>query len=250
MRPLGSINFAPTTTNAPQQDQDVLWVSASVEPTAEAHTEYLRKLGVFEKAFKLAVTIKVGDKEHVLDKYMTQADQGSDMNVISMSLARFLDLELRPLRDIGFQGLAMKTADHRQTVLHYWVNLTLVVEGIERTIRCFVGPEILPVDGRPAKQTLLLGLPWLYSVNAYISIRESRIQVGDPAVGETICDIQGPELVYCKDHNLLMYPKHIAPAQMMATPETSSNVEEIESSSSSSSGEELSEVEDPNEEDF
>jgi hypothetical protein len=54
-----------------------------------------------------------------------------------------------------------------------------------------------------------LGIPWLYSINANISIRQSSIKVGDPLNGEKFRTIVKPELVFSKDHNLFMYPKAI-----------------------------------------
>ena len=58
---------------------------------------------------------------------------------------------------------------------------------------------------------LLLGLPWLWSVNAHISIRESKITIGDPAVGETMKNTIGPEMVFCNQHTLLLYFKQAFP---------------------------------------
>ena len=74
-----------------------------------------------------------------------------------------------------------------------------------RDIRCFIAPQT------DHHERLLLGIPWLYAVNAIISIKLSMIQVGDPGVGETIRQVTGPELVYGRDHNLLMYPKAVIP---------------------------------------
>ena len=56
---------------------------------------------------------------------------------------------------------------------------------------------------------LLLGLSWLYSVNAVISMRQSSIQIGDSFIGERVRYITGPELIYHRDHNMLMYLKAI-----------------------------------------
>ena len=66
--------------------------------------------------------------------------------------------------------------------------------------------------------SLLLGMPWPYSVNAQLSIRHSKIKVGNPSIGETIHEVVGPELVYCYDHNLLMYPKDLLPDSIAAQP--------------------------------
>lgn len=50
-----------------------------------------------------------------------QADQGSDLNVISMRLTQKLNLELLSLYYIGFRGLIMRTADHKDTLLEFWM---------------------------------------------------------------------------------------------------------------------------------
>jgi len=102
----------------------------------------------------------------------------------------------------------MRTADHRDTLLHYWIFLEIGIEGIWRTIRLFVGPESTSTS-ETDDLSLILGLPWLYAVNATFSIRGSSILVGDSAIGETPREIIGPEMEFCKNHNLLMYPKAI-----------------------------------------
>lgn len=100
--------------------------------------------------------------------------------------------------------------------------------------------------------SLLLGIPWLYSVNAQLSICHSKIEVGDPEIGEAVCAVVGPELVYCHDHNLLMYSKGILPESMASVarqvPSHLSPKEESSSSDSYSSEEsedDSSDVEDP-----
>ncbi|SLM35366.1 hypothetical protein LPUS_04613 [Lasallia pustulata] len=158
-------------------------------------------------------------------------------------MAKQLGLHLYSLSDVGFAGLTMKTADHRETLLHHWVYLDLGVEDIWRQICCFVAPELpFPVPGME-HLSLLLGIPWLYSVNATIGIWGSRIEIGDPAAGETIRDIVEPELVFSKDHNLLMYPRAILTAR--DSPSSSEQVEELETDSAESLSEEEEEEEEP-----
>ena len=59
--------------------------------------------------------------------------------------------------------------------------------------------------GQTKYLSLSLGLPWLYSVDARISIRESKIIIKDVYIRETVRAVIGPQLVFCKDHSLLMY---------------------------------------------
>ncbi|SLM37975.1 Ribonuclease H-like domain [Lasallia pustulata] len=161
------------------------------------------------RELKRLLTRMSNRKKKVLGRSQVQADQGSDMNVISTAMARQLGLTFHSLSDVGFAGLTMKTADHRETQLHHWVYLELGVEAIWRQIRCFVAPELqFPVQGLD-HLSLLLGIPWLYSVNAIIGIRGSKIEIGDPLQGEAVREVVGPELVFSQDHNLLMYPKAI-----------------------------------------
>ena len=228
--------------------------AATLDP--EGQTRFLGSLVGSEKAFRVPSVVRKPKGEEVeLEKGRTQADQGSDMNVISQGMVRFLGLELHLLSDIGFKGLSMRTADYRDTVLMYWVWLDIGVEGIWRKIRCFVAPEVVSVNeaGRAEYLSLILGIPWLYSVDASISIRLSTIFVGDRTIGEEVREVVGPELVFCHDHNLLMYPKA---AMMQSLPQAT--VEEIDESASSSessdSGDELSDIDDdemvPKESDF
>ena len=231
-------------------------VGAASNLDPERQTRFLGTLVGAEKAFRVPSTVRKPTGEEVeLEKSRSQADQGSDMNVISQGMVRFLGLKLHLLSDIGFKGLSMRTADHRDTVLMYWVWLDISVEGIWRKIRCFVAPEVVSVNeaGRAEYLSLILGIPWLYSVDASISIRLSTIFVGDRTIGEEVREVVGPELVFCHDHNLLMYPKS---AMVRGLPQAT--IEEIDESASSSessdSGDELSDIEDdevvPKEQDF
>ena len=74
-------------------------------------------------------------------------------------------------------------------------------------------------------------------MGAHISIRQSTILIGDRSVGEETRSVVGPEMVFCKDHNLLMYPKSamistkVDPKQW-ALPKAT--VEEVSDSSESS----------------
>ena len=226
------------------------YVSASSAEESK-QTLFLRSLIGIDKAFRVPAVVRKPDGSEVgIDRNQTQSDQGSEMNVISQGMVRWLGLDLRPLAELGFKGLSMRTADHRDTVLEYWVWLLIAVEGVWRNIRCFVAPEVVSVteSGKSEHLSLILGIPWLYSVDALISIRQSTIFIGDASIGEQVRRVVGPELVFCKDHNLLMYPK-AAMAKALPADLPKQRVEELDDSSSESSdsdsGDDLSEVEDP-----
>jgi hypothetical protein len=175
-------------------------ISSMVASTeAEKHTRFLSMIIGKDKAFRIPCTIKKADGADIrLEKSYVQADQGSDMNVISTGLVHQIGLDMYSLSKIGFRGLTMRTADHRETLLEHWVWLNIGVEGVWR-----------------------------------IAMRDS---------GEAIREVTGPELVFCEEHNLLMYPKYALAASKAkaACAETDS-----ESSSSSDSEDHLSDVEDP-----
>lgn len=234
----------PTGPNTQQSQGTVATVNVKSVGTGDgdAHTRFLSTMVGMEKAFRIPCTIRVAEKEIVLDKSHTQADQGSDMNVISIAMVRRLGLQMHDLSAIGFYGLTMQTADHNETVLQHWVQIDVGVEGLWRQIRAFVGP-----DGTPGRErlSLLLGLPWLYSVNAWIHIRGSQILIGDASVGETVRAVTGPELVFHPEHNLLLYPKQ---ALLSTVPKFTATVDDeaddaLSSSSDESSEDELSDIE-------
>ena len=52
---------------------------------------------------------------------------------------------------------------------------------------------------------LLLGLLWMYDVDATITIQEAAIYVGDSQKGETPHTVQGPKLVPCIKHFFILY---------------------------------------------
>ena len=62
-------------------------------------------------SFKISASIRFKDKEVRLLQTDVQADQGSDMNLISPTLVRNLNITPIKLEDIGFKGMSMLTAD-------------------------------------------------------------------------------------------------------------------------------------------
>ena len=212
----------PTTQQFQTQDIGNSGEVLSVE--ADSQTQFLKTLRGVEKAFRIECTITSGTGTSMnLGKAITQADQGSEMNVISDSIRAQIGAPKKALSDIGFHGLTMRTADHRDTRLDYWTEFTITTSGISRLIRCFIAPRVtIAGSSRSGHFNLLLGLPWLFSINAHISIRESKITIGDPAMEETMRDIIGPEMVFCTEHTLIMYPlkhfqrqkNHVQPPKM------------------------------------
>ncbi|KAI1003103.1 hypothetical protein K3495_g5100 [Podosphaera aphanis] len=94
-----------------------------------------------------------------------QAVQGSDLNLILNSLVKDLKLERRSMN--GLKGFSMQTADGWITPLNDFAVLVVRVGHVLWKIHAFIRPEI---PGQPDSTNLLLGLPWLYSVNAILAI--------------------------------------------------------------------------------
>ncbi len=104
--------------------------------------------------------------------------------------------------------MSMRTADNKETALQYVVKFTLNVQGIVRPVQAFVAP---PDDNASSSWfSLLLGIPWLYQVDATIRIREFAVTIGDKNVGETPRDIaEAAELGFSKEHTLILYPRAV-----------------------------------------
>lgn len=144
----------------PQKSQRLLLASFQHQTNIPALSVLSQKP---KKAFRIPCTIRLSDKIIGLERHQTQADQGSDLNVISMGLAWKLNLELLSLDHVGFRGLTMCTADHKDTSLEFWVWLDFDVQQLWRKIRCFVSPSVINSLFSIATEllSLLLGIPWL-----------------------------------------------------------------------------------------
>jgi len=85
----------------------------------EHHTRFLSTMVGKDKAFRIPCFIQKPDESTVhLNKSYVQADQRSDMNMISTELVKYLGLQSHSLGEIEFAELLMCTADHCETVLH------------------------------------------------------------------------------------------------------------------------------------
>lgn len=160
------------------------------------------------KAFRVPVVAQAEANGKImkvaLPKHISQADQGSEMNVISQGLVKALKLEKLCLGTRGFSGLTMNTADGGATELSHFVSFRIGVCGIWRRIDAFVRPVVK--KGGELDLHLLLGLPWLHEVNANIFIRDSKIILGDSRLKEQIVEIQGPKFAASNSHKLILYP--------------------------------------------
>ena len=89
-----------------------------VETEIDERVEFFKKLIKLKKAFRFSVIVILETVRVMLEKEYIQANQGSEMNVISSKMIRKLKLVHRSLKDIGLVDLIMKTADHKEIKLH------------------------------------------------------------------------------------------------------------------------------------
>ena len=76
----------------------------------DRHTRFLGSMVHKDKAFRLPATIRTFTNSFVdVEKNFVQADQGSDINVISADCVKFFGLSTYPLSEINFQGFTMRT---------------------------------------------------------------------------------------------------------------------------------------------
>ncbi|CAD6500186.1 BgTH12-04289 [Blumeria graminis f. sp. triticale] len=161
------------------------------------------------KAFRIPVVARAEANGKIikvaLPKHISQADQGSEMNIISQGLVKALRLEKISLGTKGFSGLTMNTADGSATELSHFVSFDIGVCRIWRRIDAFVRP-VVKKNGE-LDLHLLLGIPWLHDVNAGIFIRDSKIILGDPKLNEAKAAIVGPTFMSSSGHKLVLYPR-------------------------------------------
>ena len=210
----------------------------------DSNTHFLSSVMSIDKTFQISCKIQIGGKKLILQQHQVQADQNSDMNVISLVMIKQLDLKICTLFNIRFTELIMKTADNQKIRLHHWVYLKISVESIWRTIRCFIVSD-LDLLQKLNHLSLLLEILWLYSVNAIIEICESQIEIEDSVIEKSIQDMIESELMFLKEHNLLMYLKAILILNTLNSSDKSDeNNEDSDSSVSLSDEEEKNEVTD------
>ncbi|RKF78738.1 hypothetical protein GcC1_053032 [Golovinomyces cichoracearum] len=132
----------------------------------------LKRIPKEARPFRLNTAFVISNQQtrFAFQSGIVQADQGSDLNLISNSLVKDLKLERRSMN--GLKVFSMQTADGSITPLNYFAVLVVVVGHVFRKIHALIRPEI---PGQPDSTNLLLGLPWLYSVNPILAIRDFTI---------------------------------------------------------------------------
>ncbi|RKF84037.1 hypothetical protein GcM1_147002 [Golovinomyces cichoracearum] len=146
--------------------------------TTSGHNTAPHGIQQYESPFRILDATIINTKlkkKMILDIGAAQADQGSDIYLISDLLASTLSLESREIP--GVRGFMMQTADGNLTTLQTFAIFKFGVAGIWRTVHTYIRP-----NPKPGKDTfsLLLGLSCLFSVKATINIYENCIAIGDP----------------------------------------------------------------------
>ncbi|KAI0997162.1 hypothetical protein K3495_g11025 [Podosphaera aphanis] len=135
---------------------------------------------------------------------VSQADQGSDMIIMTVGFLEKFNLPLNSLSNRGMNGLTINVADGTSARLTHHSQFEIGVLGIWRKVEAFVRPFS---DRNADEVDLLLGLPWLHTVCAKIWVGKSIIEIGDPERGEKILKIQGPIFVEGGEQKLVLCPR-------------------------------------------
>lgn len=143
------------------------------------------------RAWSLPVQVskKKGGQKWEINRDYVMADQGSDINLMYPNLVQHLSLKRRPISELLLPrtNLCMTTADGRTNVLKHWVSFHVNVDGVKRETWAFVCPS----EGK--RISLLLGLPFLESVDAHFHIREGVLTLGDKTRGEAVHNVKVPQ---------------------------------------------------------
>ncbi|KAI1000227.1 hypothetical protein K3495_g7971 [Podosphaera aphanis] len=182
----------------------------------ERHNQAMRKqsraekrplVTMVQKAFRVPASIKTsrnGEGVNVkLPMNAAQADQGSDMIIVTVGLLKALNIQMKSLKGRGFDGMTMNVADGTSAQLTHYAEFEIGVLGIWRKVEAFVRPFH---NNNVQDIHLLLGLPWLHAVDAKIQIRDSIIEIGDTNCGDPIMKIKGPKFVQSEQHRLVLCP--------------------------------------------
>ncbi|RKF60164.1 hypothetical protein OnM2_053030, partial [Erysiphe neolycopersici] len=95
-----------------------------------------------QKAFRVPIVVKAtkdGKPVNVsLPLGVAQADQGSDMIIVTIGFLKKLGIPVRSLAERGFNGLTMNVADGSSARLTHYAEFEVGVHGIWRKVEAFV----------------------------------------------------------------------------------------------------------------
>ncbi|TQS38712.1 hypothetical protein Golomagni_00783 [Golovinomyces magnicellulatus] len=149
------------------------------------------------KFFRIPVQVKAiknGQKHRVeLKTGFTHADQGADVCLISASLAKALAV----VHKILPVPMRLGTADGGTIIAKHFTSIQIGVAEIWRKIDVLILPQV-----KNDTHSLLLGLPWLYQVNARINIPTFSLRVGDRKVDGRRVEISTTKFILGKHPNI------------------------------------------------
>ena len=90
-------------------------VSIETKSKSDDRIKFFKELTKLKKAFRFLATIILETIRIMLEKVYTQADQNSEMNVISLDMIRKLSLVRHFLTNIELADFIMKTTNHKKT---------------------------------------------------------------------------------------------------------------------------------------
>ena len=123
----------------------------------------------------MKATIWKSDKEtkYALPDFHVKADPGSDLVIINPRLVKRLGLKVRPTSTLAPNCLSMLITNIDSTEFKSWFKFWVEVSGIQREMWAFVTPK------NNFNVSLLLGLPWLQSVDVKLFIQKKEIHIKD-----------------------------------------------------------------------
>ncbi|POS87031.1 hypothetical protein EPUL_000585 [Erysiphe pulchra] len=140
----------------------------------------------------------VENRDELLDELYLYLKEQSESNKAMMKQNSY---ELKPIKLGPHVTLTMGTTNGDSTPLHQFAEIKICVADIWRTDQVFVRP---PTDNDHS--TLILGLPWLYDVDADINIRKFQIRIRDKSKGEMHKTIKMSQFKPATHHKLSLIP--------------------------------------------
>jgi hypothetical protein len=199
--PAGSTNSDPSTgiPTVPASSAQVRGVSIH---HVESESLVATPRGLHRRAFGINAIVwgfKSKNKFQISRQHVV-TDQGSDINIIYPDLVNKPGLKQRSISELGQGLLSMTVANGATQQLHHYVKVYVRIGSILRYVWAFVSPH------NYHRLALLLGRPWLNSVDAEIYVRQSRIVIGDKTKGKKVEIIQGPKYMEHQSLKHLLVP--------------------------------------------
>ncbi|KHJ33948.1 hypothetical protein EV44_g3923 [Erysiphe necator] len=221
------LEFAQASTSAQNQFKKLL--------TGENSRRKKRNPEVFQAAIKGREDKEVRfESQHIKDTFQsiqphqyksfqlktgfTHADQGADVCLISASLAKALAV----VHKILPVPMRFGTADGGTTVAKHFTSIQIGVAEIWRKVDVLILPQV-----KNDPHSLLLGLPWLYQVNARIDIPTFSLRIGDRKVDGRRVEILTTRFKLGKHQNIRLAIEDGNVAKLIQTEMESKNKESI-----------------------